>query len=213
MKKDKKLIVVLISALILVIAGILIFPKVKEGYMGKTVDVITLKQDIPARTQIQESMIKITSMPIEFVDTKRVISNKEEVIGKYSTVDIITTDFLTKEKITNENNQALYEQKRLIAITLPTLAASVGGMLDAGDIVSVYGYKEDFESNAKVVYEDLQNIEIAYVLNNQGVQTKEVTDSGMSVPAVVVLKVDTDQQIQELLNLEFETKIHLERVR
>ena len=212
MKKNKGLVAVVLTLLIVTIIAILIFPKVKDGYMGKTIDVVTLNSDISARTLISESMVKVTSMPAEFIDEKRVISNKEEVIGKYSTVDILTTDFLTKEKITNENNQALYEPKRLIAITMPTLAASVGGVLNEGDFVSIYGYKEGFENNTKLVYDDLKNIEVAYVLNNQGVPTKEAVDSGMSVPAVVVLKVDTDQQIQELLNLEFETKIHLERV-
>lgn len=210
--KKKKIFVMLLAVLVLIVVAIFILPQIKKGYLGETVTVYMPSENISSGTQITEEIIKQKSMPTEFVDKEKLI-DKEELIGKYTKNKVFATDYFTKEKIANPEEQALYEDTNLIAVTLSKLAASVGAKISPGDYVNVYGYTEGFEGANKITFPDLQGIEVAYILNNQG---KPVTDNGengaSSVPDVVVLKAKTQQQVDELLKLEYTTKVHLERV-
>lgn len=210
--KKKKIFVILLAVLILIIAAIFIIPQLKKGYLGETVTVYVPKNNIPQSTLITKDMINPKSMPIEFVDKDKLI-DKEELIGKYTKYEVFTTDYFTKEKLANPEEQALYEDTNLIAVTLSKLAASVGAKISPGDYVNVYGYTEGFEGANKITFPDLQNVEVAYILNNQGKPVTDTEENGASsVPAVVVLKAKTQQQVDELLKLEYATKVHLERV-
>ena len=77
MKKNKLIFVLMLTLLIVIVLGIILFPKLKTGYMGKTIKVITLKKDIPPRSLITDDLIKETLMPEEFIDTSRVLTNQE----------------------------------------------------------------------------------------------------------------------------------------
>ena len=210
--KKKKVFVLLLALLILIVATIFIIPQLKKGYLGETVTVYVPKNNISRSTLITEDMINPKSMPVEFVDKDKLVG-KEELVGKYTKYEVFTTDYFTKEKIANPEEQALYEDTNLIAVTLSKLAASVGAKIAPGDNVNIYGYTEGFEGANKITFPDLQGVEVAYILNNQGKPVTDTQENGASsIPSVVVLKAKTQQQVDELLKLEYATKVHLERV-
>ena len=105
--KKKKIFVLLLAILILIVAAIFIIPQLKKGYLGETVTVYVPKNNLPQSTLITKDMINPKSMPIEFVDKDKLIG-KEELIGKYTKYEVFTTDYFTKEKIANPEEQALY---------------------------------------------------------------------------------------------------------
>lgn len=210
--KKKKIFVMLLAVLVLIVVAIFILPQIKKGYLGETVTVYMPSENISSGTQITEEIIKQKSMPTEFVDKEKLI-DKEELIGKYTKYEVFATDYFTKEKIANIEEQALYEDVKLVSITLSKLSSSVGAKISPGDCVNIYGYTEGYEGKDAVTFPDLKEIEVAYILNNQGKNVKDDEENGASsIPAAAVLKVKTQQQVDELLKLEYTTKIHLERV-
>lgn len=211
MKKNKKIIALLLTLLFLLIAGIFLFPKIKEGYLGRTVEVYVPKENIPSNTMVTEEMIQTMSMPVEFIDRLK-IASKQDIVGYYTKVPVFSTDYFTKEKLADKEEQALYENNNLIAVTLSTLSSSVGAKIAPGDLVSVYGYQEGYEGSEKIIYPDLQKIEVAYLLDSQGRNVTKEEQGASALPSVAVLKVATQQQSMELLKLEYSSKVHLERL-
>lgn len=213
MKKKKRVFVMLLAILMVTILSVFLFPKLKSGYMGKTVTVFFPSSQLPPGTKITQENLKEKLFPSEFIDEKKVISDKEHLIDSYTTTTVFETDYFTVDKVAKKEEQALYERTNLIAITLGKLSSSVAAKISPGDRVNVYGYTEGYEGAVRVTFEDLQGIEVAYLVDNQGKNVvKNEEDEVSSIPAAVVLKVKTQQQANELLKLEYTTKIHLERV-
>ena len=214
MKNKKRLFVITLSVLVLVVLMIFLFPKLKTGYMGKTVTVYIPKENIPATSQITKDMIKKADFPLEFTDSEKVITNSEEIIGKYAKTEIFATDLITKEKLAKENEQVLYEPNKLVGVTMSRLSSSVGGKLRSKDRVNVFAYKETFDENSRISSPDLMNLEVAYVLDNQGKEISTDKDGNSTgSPAVIVLKTDTEKQAEELMNMEYSAKVHVVRIK
>ena len=214
MKNKKRLFVITLSVLVLVVLMIFLFPKLKTGYMGKTVTVYIPKENIPVSSLITKDMIKKADFPLEFTDSEKVITNSEEIIGKYAKTEIFATDLITKEKLAKENEQVLYEPNKLVGVTMSRLSSSVGGKLRSKDRVNVFAYKETFDENSRISSPDLMNLEVAYVLDNQGKEISTDKDGNSTgSPAVIVLKTDTEKQAEELMNMEYSAKVHVVRIK
>ena len=214
MKNKKRLFVITLSVLVLVVLMIFLFPKLKTGYMGKTVTVYIPKENIPVSSLITKDMIKKADFPLEFTDSEKVITNSEEIIGKYAKTEIFATDLITKEKLAKDNEQPLYEPSKLVGVTMSRLSSSVGGKLRSKDRVNVFAYKETFDENSRISSPDLMNLEVAYVLDNQGKEISTDKDGNSTgSPAVIVLKTDTEKQAEELMNMEYSAKVHIVRIK
>jgi hypothetical protein len=198
--------------------GVLIFPHFKKGFTGQTTPVFMLNSDIKERTLITEDMIKNVDFPSEYIkDSKIIVSDKNEIINAYSKVAINKNDIISKDKITNKDDVALYSKGNLIAVTVSTLSSSVAGKIYPGDIVKVYGYiKEETETgiqNKVIAPKDLEKMEVAYILTSQAQDTTNTENNKTDiVPNVVVLKVSNEKQASALVNLEYSGKIHLEKI-
>ena len=216
--KNKGIIIALIVFFIILIGGIIAFPHFKSGFTGATSKVYQLKNDIPAKTQITKEMLKEVAFPEEFIQDKNsIVTDENDIINSYSKINISKNDLITKDKITNKDDVALYSKGNLIAVTVSTLSSSVAGKIYPGDIVKVYGYiKEETETgiqNKVIAPKDLEKMEVAYILTSQAQDTTNTENNKTDiVPNVVVLKVSNEKQASALVNLEYSGKIHLEKI-
>lgn len=209
-----------IFALCLILAGVIAFvivPKSNKN-MAESVDVVKVTKQIEKNTQITEDMLEIKHMPKQAV-TQSTITDKKQIVGKVSNVQLLPEDNLVMQKFTEvgtETDKALYEMdnsKQLaISVTLANLASSVSGKIQPGDVVSVYGFINETKQLAD--YTDLQYIEVIGVSNSSAEELStrnsdsETDSSDKVVPATVTLSVNRNQA-QELVVLENTSSIHI----
>lgn len=209
-----------IFALCLILAGVIAFvivPKSNRN-MAESVDVVKVTKQIEKNTQITEDMLEIKHMPKQAV-TQNTITDKKQIVGKVSNVQLLPEDNLVMQKFTEvgtETDKALYEmdnsEQLAISITLANLASSVSGKIQPGDVVSVYGFINETKQLAD--YTDLQYIEVIGVSNSSAEELStrnsdsETDSSDKVVPATVTLSVNRNQA-QELVVLENASSIHI----
>lgn len=209
-----------IFALCLILAGVIAFvivPKSNRN-MAESVDVVKVTKQIEKNTQITEDMLEIKQMPKQAV-TQSTITDKKQIVGKVSNVQLLPEDNLVMQKFTEvgtEMDKALYEmdnsEQLAISVTLANLASSVSGKIQPGDVVSVYGFINETKQLAD--YTDLQYIEVIGVSNSSAEELStrnsdsETDSSDKVVPATVTLSVNRNQA-QELVVLENTSSIHI----
>lgn len=209
-----------IFALCLILAGVIAFvivPKSNKD-MAESVDVVKVTKQIEKNTQITEDMLEIKHMPKQAV-TQSTITDKKQIVGKVSNVQLLPEDNLVMQKFTEvgtETDKALYEmdnsEQLAISVTLANLASSVSGKIQPGDVVSVYGFINETKQLAD--YTDLQYIEVIGVSNSSAEELStrnsdsETDSSDKVVPATVTLSVNRNQA-QELVVLENTSSIHI----
>lgn len=209
-----------IFALCLILAGVIAFvivPKSNKN-MAESVDVVKVTKQIEKNTQITEDMLEIKHMPKQAV-TQNTITDKKQIVGKVSNVQLLPDDNLVMQKFTEvgtETDKALYEmdnsEQLAISVTLANLASSVSGKIQPGDVVSVYGFINETKQLAD--YTDLQYIEVIGVSNSSAEELStrnsdsETDSSDKVVPATVTLSVNRNQA-QELVVLENTSSIHI----
>ena len=217
--KNKGVLIALIVLFIVIILAVVLFPKFKTGFTGVTKKVYQLKISVPAKTKITKDMIEEVEFPLDYIkDSNVVISDETEIIDNYSKVDISNNDIISKDKITNKADVALFSKGNLVGVTVATLSSSVAGKISSGDMVKVYGYvKKETETgmvNEVIAPKELAKLEVAYILTSQAKDTnsEDAKDKSNIVPNVVVLKVTDEKQTTELVKLEYSGKIHLEKI-
>lgn len=209
-----------IFALCLILAGVIAFvivPKSNKN-MAESVDVVKVTKQIEKNTQITEDMLEIKQMPKQAV-TQNTITDKKQIVGKVSNVQLLPEDNLVMQKFTDvgtETDKALYEmdnsEQLAISVTLANLASSVSGKIQPGDVVSVYGFINETKQLAD--YTDLQYIEVIGVSNSSAEELStrnsdsETDSSDKVIPATVTLSVNRNQA-QELVVLENTSSIHI----
>ena len=222
--KNKGIIIALIVFFIILIGGIIAFPHFKSGFTGATSKVYQLKNDIPAKTQITKDMLKEVAFPEEFIQDKNsIVTDENDIINSYSKINISKNDLITKDKITNKSDEALYSKGNLLAVTVSTLSSSVAGKIYPGDFVKIYAYvKQERQTpdgdtvniQTTISPKELEKIEVAYILTSQAQDTTATDEKNKSniIPNVVVLKITDENQAKSLVNLEYSGKIHLEKI-
>ena len=209
-----------IFALCLILAGVIAFvivPKSNRN-MAESVDVVKVTKQIEKNRQKTENILKIKQMPKQAV-TQSTITDKKQIVGKVSNVQLLPEDNLVMQKFTEvgtETDKALYEmdnsEQLAISVTLANLASSVSGKIQPGDVVSVYGFINETKQLAD--YTDLQYIEVIGVSNSSAEELStrnsdsETDSSDKVVPATVTLSVNRNQA-QELVVLENTSSIHI----
>lgn len=209
-----------IFVLCLILAGVIAFvivPKSNKN-MAESIDVVKVTKQIEKNTQITEDMLEIKQMPKQAV-TQSTITDKKQIVGKVSNVQLLPEDNLVMQKFTEvgtETDKALYEmdnsEQLAISVTLANLASSVSGKIQPGDVVSVYGFINETKQLAD--YTDLQYIEVIGVSNSSAEELStrnsdsETDSSDKVVPATVTLSVNRNQA-QELVVLENTSSIHI----
>ena len=220
---------IFLSAVCIVLAGAIAFILLPKFYADKSVTAMVLRasEDIPAGTEIQERHLVSVEMG-SFGLPGDIISDKTLVIGKIAQTDIVAGDFLFPQKlgdyIANEKlDRIVKEDKKLVTITVPSIAAGLSSHLQSGDRVTVAvfvnqnaeGYENQNTVSRVTIYPELKDLEVYAVDNARTQSTSEVREqqvegqpSGDPIPRAVTLIV-TEVQAARLIEAEYTGKLHL----
>ena len=204
---------IVIGGICIVVAAIFAFVMLPGMYKdkGETVKVLKLDHTVPAGTKITEDMLKETEVG-SFGLPKNAIKDKKKAVVKYARVEIVPEDILLESKIskfaTDEKlDSIMNSDKKLVTVSLPSIAAGVGNNLQPGDIVSVLLYAD----NAVVVHEELKDLEVYNIENDNAQNLEDVSkeeDEREKIASTVTLIV-TPLQAEKLVNAEYSGKLHM----
>ncbi len=189
---------VLLSA---IIAFVLIPNQNKKNAEG--VEVIKTKSIVSKGSIITEDILT------EVLSTEApagAITDKDKIIGKYAVTDIYPDDYILPSKLsTSRADSNLYKadaenDRYAVAVTMDNLSSSVGGKVEEGDTVSVYGYNDE---DGLIVVPELMSLEVLAVYGSKGESITEGT-----IPASVTL-LCSKAQAEQLITLENNSTIHL----
>lgn len=219
---------IFLSAACIILAGVIAFILLPKYYADKSVTAMVLRasENIPAGTEIQEQHLASVEMG-SFGLPDDIISDKTLIIGKIAQTDIAAGDFLFPQKfgdyIANEKlDRIVKEDKRLVTISVPSIAAGLSSHLQAGDRVTVAvfanhnaeGYENQSSASRVTLYPELKNLEV-YSVDNARTQSivevreqQESQPSGDPIPKAVTLVV-TEAQAARLIEAEYTGKLHL----
>jgi pilus assembly protein CpaB len=189
-------------------------PMFNEAVSSK-VSIVRLIKDVVIGDEITSNMIQTVEVG-SYNLPNDIIKNKENIIGKYATVDMIKSDYIFRSKLSDVPIaeygylEDFTGDKRAISVTLRTFASGLSGKLQMGDIVSVYvadyGYKKETLSPIELKY-----IEVLAVTLGTGYDTNQnETEEGeeKELPTTITLCV-SERQALMLADLETNGKIHL----
>ena len=189
MKKllENKLVV---GGVCIVIAAILAFLVLPGMYKQKekTIYICRLQADITAGTKIEAQMLKQVKVSMTTDDYL--------YASKFA-------DFVSDERF----DKAVSEGKRLIAVSVPSNAASVANQLKAGDKVTVAYYADD----TVIIDDTLKGIEIYSVENEdaQNLENVQGSEDKEDTIAANVTLIATEEQAAKLINAEYSGKLHI----
>lgn len=204
---------IIVGGLCIILSGVFAFGVLPGMYKekGGTERIIKSNIVLSPGTKIEESMLEEVEVG-SFGLPKNVVKDKEGIIGKYSKTTITPEDIIldtkVSESVVNEHLENIFNAgKKLIAITLPSIAAGVGNHLKSGDIVSFVSY----EDKVPVIYDELRNIEVYSIENDNARDIENVDadeDESDRIAATITLIVN-DVQAQKLVNAEYSGKLHI----
>ena len=178
-------------------------PLVNQVSDGKT-EVVRIKDTLPQGSIITENFIEVVKVG-NYNLPKDVLRKKEDVLGKYTTVDLYAGDYLLPGKITSDMASAndilggLAGDQKVISVTIGSFAQGVSGKLETGDIISVIVYSQK-EGKTETPAE-LRYLRVVTSTTSKGVDKADVVDQ--TQPVTVTLIVNREQA--EMLALYEET--------
>lgn len=177
-------------------------------------EIVRVTVDIKEGDEITAEMVQTVEVGAYNLPTG-IMTEKDEVIGKYATADLKVGDYILASKLSIEptaENAYLYNldgTKQAISVTIKSFATGLSGKLESGDIVSIIvaDYQEMGET---VIPAELQYVEVISVTASSGydANTGEVIEDEKELPSTVTLLVTTEQA-KVLAELEQESELHL----
>lgn len=187
----------------------LVIPGINKS-KSDTVKIIKLNRDILQGTRISEDMLRETEVG-KYGLPEHIVTNKEEVIGKYSNCDIKSDDIIMASKLSdyaaNEKLDGIFNDgNKLVTITVSSIAAGVGNHIKPGDVISVLLYKD----NTVETFDELRNIEIYSIENDDAKVLKESDedDTDDNIASTITLIVN-EEQAKWLVYAEYSGKLHV----
>lgn len=177
-------------------------------------EIVRVTADIKEGDEITAEMVQTVEVGAYNLPSG-IMTEKDEVVGKYATADLKAGDYILASKLSNEpaaENAYLYNldgTKQAISVTIKSFATGLSGKLESGDIVSVLvaDYKGMGET---VIPPELQYVEVISVTASSGydANTGEAVEDEKELPSTVTLLVTTEQA-KVLAGLEQESELHL----
>lgn len=177
-------------------------------------EIVRVTADIKEGDEITAEMVQTVEVGAYNLPSG-IMTDKDDVIGKYATADLKMGDYILDSKLSYEpaaENTYLYSldgNKQAISVTIKSFATGLSGKLESGDIVSVLvaDYKGMGET---VIPPELQYVEVISVTASSGydANTGEAVEDEKELPSTVTLLVTTEQA-KVLAGLEQESELHL----
>ena len=189
-----------------------IAPVINKTASAKT-DILRLTRNIPQGTQISDSDLQSVSVGA-FNLPDNIITDKDDVIGKFAACDLKSDDYLLPSKICDTADSAsdvfksLNGSQRAISITINSFAGGLSGKLLNGDIVSVIVVNRD---SGTVILSELKYIRVITTTSSSGYDADSNNDDKNEMPSTVTLLVN-EEQARLLAEHENNSSIHLSLV-
>ena len=177
-------------------------------------EIVRVTADIKEGDEITAEMVQTVEVGAYNLPSG-IMTEKDEVIGKYATADLKVGDYILASKLSNKpaaENAYLYSldgSKYAISVTIKSFATGLSGKLESGDIVSVL--VADYQGMGEtVIPPELQYVEVISVTASSGydANTGEAVEDEKELPSTVTLLVTTEQA-KVLAGLEQESELHL----
>lgn len=177
-------------------------------------EIVRVTADIKEGDEITAEMVQTVEVGAYNLPSG-IMTEKDEVVGKYATADLKVGDYILASKLSNEpaaENAYLYNldgTKQAISVTIKSFATGLSGKLESGDIVSVF--VADYQGMGEtVIPPELQYVEVISVTASSGydANTGEAVEDEKELPSTVTLLVTTEQA-KVLAGLEQESELHL----
>ncbi|KJS86667.1 Flp pilus assembly protein CpaB [Desulfosporosinus sp. BICA1-9] len=221
---------IFLSALCIILAAAISFVLLPKLYAdkGATVTVLRAAEDIPAGTRIEDKQLAAVEVG-SFGLPDGIVEDKTLIVGKIAQTDIAKGDYLFFQKlgefIADEKlDRIAVENKRLVTVSVPSIAAGLSSHLQSGDIVTVAvfssqkneGTTSQSASSQVILYPELKGLEVYSVENSRTQSTAQVREqqaekqqgSSDPIPKAVTLIV-TEAQATKLIEAEYTGKLHL----
>ena len=162
---QNKMIVGGLCILLAAVLSFVVLPGINHN-KSETVKIIKLKNDISAGAVINDDMVEEKEVGSYGLPAS-IVTDRNDVIGKYAVTDIKKDDLILKDKISEYAANArlddiLQSGKKLVTVSLPSIASSVGNYIIAGDIISIVCYK----GGDVYTPDELRNLEVYSVQND-----------------------------------------------
>lgn len=162
-------------------------------------EIVRVTADIKEGDEITAEMVQTVEVGAYNLPSG-IMTEKDEVIGKYATADLKVGDYILNSKLSYEpaaENAYLYNldgTKQAISVTIKSFATGLSGKLESGDIVSVL--VADYQGMGEtVIPPELQYVEVISVTASSGydANTGEAVEDEKELPSTVTLLVTTEQ--------------------
>ena len=222
---------IFLSILCILIAGVISFMLLPKLYKDKaeTVTVLRVAADISKGEKIENRHIAEVEVG-KYGLPDNIINDKSLVIGKIAKTSMVKGDYIFPQKIADfasdeKMNRIVKENKRLVTVSVPSIAAGLSSHLKSGDIVTVAvflnqkesSYGEQSASPKVMIYPELKSLEV-YSVENSRTQSIEQArkqqqadnkpSSNDPIPKTVTLVV-TEAQAVKLIEAEYTGKLHM----
>ena len=190
-----------VIALIAVTAAF-VFAFVVVPHIGRSQAQMT---EIVRITKKVDRGVQITKSDIETVTVggynlpARVMTNADDVIGKYTLADFAEGDYILSEKISETLGSAadkLYRldgTQKVISVLIDSLELGISGMIMPDDIVTLYAVNRD---GVVINNPFLQYVEVLTCTTNSGVNTEDRADGdGSGAAKTLTLFVNSQQAV------------------
>ncbi|QNB47239.1 Flp pilus assembly protein CpaB [Thermanaerosceptrum fracticalcis] len=218
---------IFLSALCIIAAAVVSFVLLPGFYENKDATVMVLRaaEDIPAGTRIEDKHLAKVEIGKPGLP-EGVINDRTQIVGKIAQTDISKGDYFFPKKLgeylANEKlDRIAAENKRLVTVSVLSIAAGLSSHLQSGDIVTVAVFLNKTSDNQSatpqvILYPELKGLEVYSVENSRTQSTAEVRkqqaggqpSSGDPIPKAVTLVV-TEAQAEKLIEAEYTGKLHL----
>lgn len=182
-------------------------PLVNKVSDGKS-EIVRVRQTVPQGSMITEDVIEVVKVGSHNLP-EEILTSKEEVVGKFATVDMYAGDFIMPGKVSSDMASAndilggLVGDQKVISVTIGSFAQGLSGKLETGDIISaiVYSSKEGYAYTP----DELRYIKVVTSTTSKGVDKADVTDN--TQPVTVTLLVN-QRQAELLAEYEKTSSMH-----
>ena len=154
-------------------------------------EIVRVTADIKEGDEITAEMVQTVEVGAYNLPSG-IMTDKDDVIGKYATADLKMGDYILDSKLSYEpaaENAYLYSldgNKQAISVTIKSFATGLSGKLESGDIVSVLvaDYKGMGET---VIPPELQYVEVISVTASSGydANTGEAVEDEKELPSTL----------------------------
>ena len=203
----------IICIVVAVIITFVIAPLINNVTNG-AVSTVRLNQDVKQGSVITDAMLEDIEVSKNLV-SKEIITERNEIVGKYASSNLYSGDLITKTKLTENGNTAddvfssLDGTNVAISVTVDSLASGLSGKLQNGDIVSFIVTRND--TNQAITPPQLRYMKVVTTTTADGIDKNEVIkndDGSFELPSTITVLAN-NEQAKLLAEYEGTTNIHV----